>query len=55
LNIELTANLLKELIGKENVSTNEPMKNHTSFKVGGNADILVMPEDAEQLKRIMSF
>jgi UDP-N-acetylmuramate dehydrogenase len=55
LNIELTANLLKELIGKENVRTNEPMKNHTSFKVGGNADILVMPEDAEQLKRIMAF
>lgn len=55
MNIELTAKLLKGLISEENVRTNEPMKNHTSFRVGGNADILVMPGDVEQLKRIMAL
>lgn len=30
--------------------TNEPMAKHTSFKIGGPADILACPSDAEQLK-----
>ncbi len=33
---------------------NEPMKNHTSFKIGGGCDYFVMPENAEQLKAIIS-
>lgn len=32
---------------------NEPMKNHTSFKIGGNCDYFVMPENTEQLKAII--
>jgi len=34
---------LISIVGKENVRINEPMKNHTSFKVGGPADVLVTP------------
>lgn len=34
---------------------NEPMKNHTSFKVGGNADILVMPKDEDSLIEIIKL
>ena len=34
---------------------NEPMKNHTSFKVGGNADILVMPKDEDSLIEILKL
>ena len=30
--------------------TNEPMAKHTSFKIGGPADILACPSDVEQLK-----
>lgn len=33
-------NLLKQNI-KSNILVNEPMKDHTSFKVGGNADIFI--------------
>lgn len=33
---------------------NEPMKNHTSFKIGGCCDYFVMPENTEQLKEILS-
>ena len=32
---------------------NEPLKKHTSFKIGGNAEVYVMPEPEEQIKEIM--
>lgn len=35
--------LLENIAGKENVKTDEPMKNHTSFKIGGPADFFVTP------------
>ena len=46
------AGLLAELAGSGNVSTDEPMKNHTSFKVGGPADIIVTPVDVESLVKV---
>ena len=35
------------------VKFNEPMKNHTSFKIGGPADILCEPESIEELKAVL--
>lgn len=35
------------------VRLNELMSGHTSFKIGGPADILVLPESAEQLKEVL--
>ena len=32
------------------VFINEPMKKHTTFRIGGPADILVKPSDIEQIK-----
>lgn len=32
---------------------NEPLKKHTSFKIGGNAEVYVMPETEEQIKEII--
>ena len=32
---------------------NEPMKNHTSFKIGGDCDYFVMPENTQQLKAVI--
>lgn len=37
-------------LGEENVKIDEPMKKHTSFKVGGPVDILVIPETYEQIR-----
>ena len=34
-------------------SQNESLKNHTSFKIGGNAELIVYPESEEQLKEII--
>ena len=46
---------IKSVAGEENVRINEPMKNHTSFKVGGVADILVTPEDISALEKIINI
>ena len=32
---------LEKIIDKENIYLNESMKKHTSFKIGGNADVFV--------------
>lgn len=34
---------------------NEPMKNHTSFKTGGEARIFAVPENEEEIKKIISL
>lgn len=39
----------------ENVKMDEPMSKHTSFKIGGNADIFVKINNVEQLKSILNF
>ncbi len=35
------------------VKADEPMKNHTSFKTGGPADIVIWPKDRDSLKDIL--
>jgi UDP-N-acetylmuramate dehydrogenase len=37
------------------VLSREPMARHTSFKIGGPADLVVVPEDAEDLKAALAF
>lgn len=36
-----------------NLKQNEPMKNHTSFKIGGECDYFVVPENLQQLKAVV--
>lgn len=36
-------------------SFNEPMKNHTTFKIGGNADIFCEPESTQELSELIKF
>ena len=38
------AEILSEIIGGGQILENEPMKNHTTFRIGGPADVLVCPE-----------
>ena len=51
---------MKELFDKLSASVkadmflNEPMSKHTTFKIGGPADILIVPHSAEDLKKILS-
>ncbi|ABN51353.1 UDP-N-acetylenolpyruvoylglucosamine reductase [Acetivibrio thermocellus ATCC 27405] len=52
---ELLAREIEKIAGQENVKLDEPMKNHTSFKVGGPADILVTPVSVSQLSQILKL
>ena len=36
-------------------SAHEPMKKHTTFKTGGEADVLIQPASAEQLSLLLRF
>lgn len=47
--------LFIESIRKEKIkySENEPMRNHTSFKIGGNADVLIRVKNTEELKNTL--
>lgn len=49
------AHIIKKIVGERNVLIDEPMKNHSSFKVGGAADILVTPTSTIQLSEILKF
>lgn len=39
--------------GEDNVVMSEPMRAHTTFKIGGPADVLVIPETPEALVRVL--
>ena len=47
--------LLTEVIDKELILCDEPMKGHTSFKIGGNADFVVLPENMKQIKALVDM
>ncbi|MCH5138100.1 UDP-N-acetylmuramate dehydrogenase [Clostridiaceae bacterium UIB06] len=51
---ELSTKLTKILDSKD-IEIDEPMKNHTSFKVGGPVDILVNPENYQQVVDIINL
>ncbi|GIO27177.1 UDP-N-acetylmuramate dehydrogenase [Ornithinibacillus bavariensis] len=46
---------LINITSKENVMVNEPLKNHTYTRLGGNADFLVTPETYEQVQLIVKL
>ncbi len=46
---------LAGITGEKNVLLNEPMKNHTSFRTGGAADIFVSPDGKDSLKEIIKL
>lgn len=43
------------VLGEDNIKIDEPMKNHTSFKLGGPADILLTPRDTDHLRSVISI
>ena len=47
---ELLTNEIKQGI----VKIDEPMRKHTNFKIGGNADVFVIAKNIEEIKLIIS-
>lgn len=46
--------ILQKLVGTEQVWAQEPMKKHTTFRVGGCARYLVEPRDVQQLSAVVN-
>ena len=56
--MNLNSNYIKqieEIVGKDNIKTDEVMRKHTSFKVGGPADVMVYPVSFNMVKNLISF
>lgn len=52
--IDITARLA-EIVGVNSVKVNEPMSEHTTFKIGGPVEWFVKPQSIEQVQSIMHF
>lgn len=48
-------NLLAQKIPNDNILKNEPMTKHTSFKIGGNAEIFVKANNIEEIKHVLKI
>jgi len=46
-------NLLLNKIDKFQIKINEPMSKHTTFKIGGPADLFVMIKSIDELKYVL--
>ena len=55
MGVEKVYNDLIKIIDSSKVFKNESMKKHTSFKIGGNADILVKAHTIEDVKNVLEF
>ena len=47
--------MLVQIVGEERVRTDEPMKSHTTFRVGGPADLFVTPETSEEVRAVVDM
>lgn len=48
-------NKIKKLVTKSKVLFDEPMCRHTSIRIGGPADVFILIEDLDELKKIVIF
>lgn len=47
--------LIDSLSKETKILLNEPMRNHTTFKIGGPADILIMPATLNDVEKVVNF
>ena len=53
--MEIEKQISKAQISKEKISYNEPMKKHTTFKIGGPAQCLIKIDNIEDLKEALNL
>lgn len=53
MHLEKIYNIMREFLPENQIKLNEPMKEHTSFRIGGPADIMVLPTNIEQVANII--
>jgi hypothetical protein len=45
---------LRQIVGEDNVLVDEPMSKHTTFEIGGPADVFVIPESTEEVRDVVA-
>ena len=45
---------LYQIVGETNIKLDEPMKKHTTFRIGGPADCLITPNTVEELEQVLA-
>lgn len=55
VNLNIEEILEKSKLNKENLYYDEPMAKHTSFKIGGPADLFIKVDNIEELKEILDL
>lgn len=46
---------IKKIVPKDRLLIDEPMKNHTAFKIGGPVDLMVLPKNVEEIEKILNL
>lgn len=46
---------IKYILGKDSVKLDEPMKDHTSFKIGGPAEIFLIPKTLDEITQLIKL
>ena len=45
---------MRQIVGEDNVLVDEPMSKHTTFEIGGPADLYVIPETVEEVREVVA-
>lgn len=46
---------LAGVVGEDGVLLTEPMRDHTTFRIGGPADVMILPQDSASLTRVLDI
>lgn len=46
---------IKGFLKEEQIFENEPMAKHTTFRIGGKADIMLFPQNTEEIKKCIDY
>lgn len=46
---------IEKIVGSERLKVDEPMKLHTTFRIGGKADYYAQPQNAEEIEKIITI
>ncbi len=46
---------IEKIVSADRILVGEPMKKHTAFKIGGPADLMVLPESIDEIEKIITL
>ena len=51
--MNIDVNIFKSILDGDAILINEPMKRHTTYKIGGECDVMLLPSSAEQVSMLI--